>query len=185
MRPRTLRTASHGARLVSRSRLLIASARHHCLRCVPSSRESVASSARRSPLDCSPTDIAYAPSAAIPSAQPRRLPRVPASTAAAPTSLNGELELDPANAIDIVRGDVLTGEGLERALEGIEVAYYLVHSMESPPPDSRFEHRFPARERLGATNFARAARHAGVRGSSTSAASCRRLHTGLRAPREP
>jgi uncharacterized protein YbjT (DUF2867 family) len=77
--------------------------------------------------------------------------------------LVAERELDPASAIDIVGGDVLTGEGLERALEDIEVAYYLIHSMESPPPGSKFEHRFPERERLGATNFARAARRAGVR----------------------
>lgn len=77
--------------------------------------------------------------------------------------LDGEPELDPTSTIEIVRGDVLTGEGLERALQGVEVAYYLVHSMESPPPGSKFEHRFPARERLGAANFASAARRAGVR----------------------
>ncbi len=77
--------------------------------------------------------------------------------------LDGESERDPASAIDVLRGDVLTGEGLERALEDIEVAYYLVHSMESPPAGSSFEHRFPERERLGAANFAAAARRAGVR----------------------
>jgi uncharacterized protein YbjT (DUF2867 family) len=77
--------------------------------------------------------------------------------------LDRDHDLDPTSAIEIVRGDVLTGEGLDRALEDIEVAYYLVHSMESPPRGAKFEHRFPARERLGATNFARAARHAGVR----------------------
>jgi uncharacterized protein YbjT (DUF2867 family) len=78
-------------------------------------------------------------------------------------TLDAELELDPASAIDIVHGDVLTGEGLQHALADIEVAYYLVHSMESPPAGSKFEHRFPARERLGAANFANAARRAGVR----------------------
>ena len=31
---------------------------------------------------------------------------------------------------DLVLGDATTGEGLERALDGIEVAYYLIHSME-------------------------------------------------------
>jgi uncharacterized protein YbjT (DUF2867 family) len=76
--------------------------------------------------------------------------------------LEEEQGTDPT-AIEIVCGDVLTGEGLEHALEGVEVAYYLVHSMESPPRGSKFEHRFPTRERLGATNFARAARSAGVR----------------------
>jgi uncharacterized protein YbjT (DUF2867 family) len=63
------------------------------------------------------------------------------------------LSRDPARAgcppaIDVVRGDV---------------AYYLIHSMESPAADSAFAHSFPARERIGATNFAAAARRAGVR----------------------
>ena len=29
----------------------------------------------------------------------------------------------------VVRGDLLTGAGLEEALDGVDVAYYLVHSM--------------------------------------------------------
>ncbi len=33
----------------------------------------------------------------------------------------------------MIRGDVLSGEGLRRALRDAEVAYYLVHSMESQP----------------------------------------------------
>jgi uncharacterized protein YbjT (DUF2867 family) len=78
----------------------------------------------------------------------------------------------PTPTIDVVRGDVLTGEGLERALDGIAVAYYLIHSMESASPHRTAPHRtapdrasersFPARERIGATNFAAAARRAGV-----------------------
>jgi uncharacterized protein YbjT (DUF2867 family) len=53
------------------------------------------------------------------------------------------LARDPARArsalvgaseeVEVVRGDVLSGEGLSRALRGIEVAYYLIHSMESQP----------------------------------------------------
>jgi uncharacterized protein YbjT (DUF2867 family) len=78
-------------------------------------------------------------------------------------------------AIDIVRGDVLTGEGLAHALDGIDVAYYLIHSMESPsspahskgePPGPLGDQQsspFPERERLGAARFAGAAREAGVR----------------------
>ena len=31
---------------------------------------------------------------------------------------------------DLVLGDVTTGAGLERALDGVDVAYYLIHSME-------------------------------------------------------
>ena len=32
--------------------------------------------------------------------------------------------------LEVVKGDVLTGAGLTRALDGVEVAYYLIHSME-------------------------------------------------------
>ena len=40
---------------------------------------------------------------------------------------------DPARVrvdIPVVRGDAVTGAGLDEALEGIEVAYFLMHSME-------------------------------------------------------
>ena len=33
---------------------------------------------------------------------------------------------------DLVLGDATTGEGLDAALAGIDVAYYLIHSMEGP-----------------------------------------------------
>jgi uncharacterized protein YbjT (DUF2867 family) len=55
-------------------------------------------------------------------------------------------------------GDVVSGIGLEPALDGVEVAYYLIHSME---PGSG-EH-FGIRERRAAENFAEAAAAAGVR----------------------
>ena len=58
---------------------------------------------------------------------------------------------------EVVRGDVLSGEGLEEATAGIDVAYYLIHSMGRSPGD------FEANDRLGAANFANAARDAGVR----------------------
>jgi uncharacterized protein YbjT (DUF2867 family) len=70
---------------------------------------------------------------------------------------------DPAREIAVIRGDVLTGEGLAQALDGIDVAYYLVHSMESPPAGASHERAFPERERLGAATFATAARGAGVK----------------------
>jgi uncharacterized protein YbjT (DUF2867 family) len=60
--------------------------------------------------------------------------------------------------VPVVAGDVLTGEGLEHALEGTEIAYFLIHSMERAGADS-----FSARERAGAKRFAQAAREAGVR----------------------
>jgi uncharacterized protein YbjT (DUF2867 family) len=66
--------------------------------------------------------------------------------------------LDANGAAELVRGDVVTGEGLEAALTGVAVAYYLIHSME-PSADGSFE----ARERRAAHNFAQAAHRAGVR----------------------
>jgi uncharacterized protein YbjT (DUF2867 family) len=75
-----------------------------------------------------------------------------------PTRLAGTLDEE----IEAIRGDVLTGDGLRAALTGVDVAYYLVHSMESPPPGISFQQPFFERERLGARNFARAARGASV-----------------------
>jgi uncharacterized protein YbjT (DUF2867 family) len=62
-----------------------------------------------------------------------------------------------SGAVELVAGDVLSGLGLAAALEGIDVAYYLIHSMESTAGGS-----FPERERLAAQNFATAAAEAGV-----------------------
>jgi uncharacterized protein YbjT (DUF2867 family) len=60
--------------------------------------------------------------------------------------------------IPFVKGDAITGDGLEPALDGIDVAYYLLHSME-PSADVRFD----ARERRAAVRFASAAEAAGTR----------------------
>jgi uncharacterized protein YbjT (DUF2867 family) len=64
------------------------------------------------------------------------------------------------DGVEVVRGDVLSANGLAPALVGVDVAYYLIHSMErrSPPGVA-----FPERERLAAENFAAAATRAGVR----------------------
>jgi uncharacterized protein YbjT (DUF2867 family) len=64
-----------------------------------------------------------------------------------------------ANDVEILRGDALTGEGLAQALQKVEVAYYLIHSMERRHPG---EGAFPERERTAAETFAAAAAHAGV-----------------------
>ena len=58
---------------------------------------------------------------------------------------------------DIVLGDVLTGAGLEAALDGIDVAYYLVHSMEGAANGG-----FADAERRSARTFAAAAEAAGL-----------------------
>jgi uncharacterized protein YbjT (DUF2867 family) len=59
----------------------------------------------------------------------------------------------PISGVPIVSGDAVSGRGLDQALEGIDVAYYLVHSME---PSGAGE-EFGMRERAAAENFASAA----------------------------
>ena len=64
--------------------------------------------------------------------------------------------VDAAAGVEVVRGDLLTGEGLDAALDGCAIAYYLVHSMEAGAED------FSSRDRRAATLFGEAARRAGV-----------------------
>jgi uncharacterized protein YbjT (DUF2867 family) len=66
-------------------------------------------------------------------------------------SRDGEL------SIPTVSGDAVTGRGLPEAMEGIDVAYFLIHSMEGEANGA-----FGQKERAAATNFASAAREAGV-----------------------
>lgn len=66
--------------------------------------------------------------------------------------------LAPVAGVQLVRGDAISAEGLDAALNEVEVAYYLIHSME-PSGDGSF----PVREQRAAENFARAAERAGVR----------------------
>lgn len=59
--------------------------------------------------------------------------------------------------VDVVRADLLTGSGLEEALDGCSTAYYLIHSMEAGGNGD-----FSGRDRQMAETFAEAAAHAGV-----------------------
>jgi uncharacterized protein YbjT (DUF2867 family) len=63
---------------------------------------------------------------------------------------------------DVRVGDALSGAGLAEALERVDVAYYLLHSMRSADAEQRAI-PFPERERAAAENFAAAASAAGVR----------------------
>jgi uncharacterized protein YbjT (DUF2867 family) len=58
---------------------------------------------------------------------------------------------------ELVIGDADTGKGLKKALAGVEVAYYLIHSMEGVAAD------FASAELRQAERFATAAARAGVR----------------------
>ena len=60
--------------------------------------------------------------------------------------------------VEVVRGDLLTGSGLEEALEGCSTAYYLVHSMEPSTANGSFS----GRDRQMASAFGEAAARAGV-----------------------
>jgi uncharacterized protein YbjT (DUF2867 family) len=58
--------------------------------------------------------------------------------------------------VEVVAGDALDAAAVRRALEGVEVAYYLIHAMGSPDSFERVDRR-------AAEIFAEAARDAGVR----------------------
>jgi uncharacterized protein YbjT (DUF2867 family) len=68
-----------------------------------------------------------------------------------PSRVAAELQLE------LFQGDALSGAGLDAALQGVEVAYYLIHSMERAS-DAGFDRR----DRVAAQRFARAAAEAGV-----------------------
>ncbi|OGR51375.1 MAG: hypothetical protein A2049_01570 [Elusimicrobia bacterium GWA2_62_23] len=59
-------------------------------------------------------------------------------------------------SVDIYKGDVFCGAGLDEALKGADAAYYLIHSMADTAD-------FEAFEEVSARNFARAAKAAGVK----------------------
>jgi uncharacterized protein YbjT (DUF2867 family) len=75
------------------------------------------------------------------------------------TALSRRKILDTTN-VKYVQADVLKEEELARALDGIEIAYYLLHSMEG---DKKLWKDFVQREKLQAQNFLKAATDAGVK----------------------
>jgi uncharacterized protein YbjT (DUF2867 family) len=60
---------------------------------------------------------------------------------------------------DVVRGDAVTGAGLDEALDGADVAFFLIHSMEGTAGGGSFADR----DRRAAERFAAAAAEARVR----------------------
>jgi uncharacterized protein YbjT (DUF2867 family) len=65
--------------------------------------------------------------------------------------------------LEIVPGDVLKPETLPAALQGVDVAYYLIHAMGDG------EKGFVEREKQSASDFARTAAELGAAASSISA----------------
>ena len=62
--------------------------------------------------------------------------------------------------VDIVKADVMNYQELVKAMTGIDIAYYLIHSMEGSSKDWK---NFAARDRLAAENFAKAATYCGIK----------------------
>ena len=69
-------------------------------------------------------------------------------------------EIPDKDHVKFVKTDVFNLEDLTQSLQGIEVAYYLLHSMEGSKDDWQ---NFASREKLQAENFLKAATKAGVR----------------------
>ena len=67
--------------------------------------------------------------------------------------------VEPIPGVKTVAGDLVTGAGLDQALEGSATAYYLVHSMEAATDNGT---PFADRDRGAAERFAAAAADAGV-----------------------
>lgn len=87
-------------------------------------------------------------------AQVRALAREPRRLSASLRALRGP----NGAAVAVATGDLLRPESLGPALQGIDTAYYLVHSMTTGSDDT-----FAARDREAAWNFATACAAAGVR----------------------
>lgn len=68
----------------------------------------------------------------------------------------GKMKESVGGSTEVAFGDVLDPESLREALAGVDQAYYLVHSMDG-------DGSFVEKDRIGARNFGRAAREAGVR----------------------
>ncbi len=91
-----------------------------------------------------------------------------------PSDAPADARRDAPPTIPILTGDAVSGEGLAEALRDIDVAYFLIHSMEpvaaaasaasadGPDGADGAAGAFGARERRAAENFARAANEAGV-----------------------
>jgi len=63
------------------------------------------------------------------------------------------------DAIEIVQADVRDYSQLVKAINGVNIAFYLIHSMEGSSKEWK---KFSQRDRLAAQNFARAATECGV-----------------------
>ena len=98
----------------------------------------------------------------LPAATPHEPPAAPAYE---PPDAPADARRDAPPTVPVFTGDAVSGEGLAEALRDIDVAYFLIHSMEPVPGAASADGvagAFGARERRAAENFADAANEAGV-----------------------
>ena len=69
-------------------------------------------------------------------------------------------KIDDENQVKFIQADVFNPDELTLALEGVEIAFYLLHSMEG---DKKHWMEFFSREKIQAKNFLNAATQAGVK----------------------
>ena len=79
---------------------------------------------------------------------------------------------------EVVRGDAVTGAGLDEALAGVDVAYFLIHSMETALNGTG---TFVDRDREAARRFADAARAAAAKRRAASRSRSAKVPAPLRA----
>jgi uncharacterized protein YbjT (DUF2867 family) len=85
----------------------------------------------------------------------RAFARDPARVTAAGIDVDG---------LEVITGDAVSGAGLDQALDGVDVAYFLIHSMESTEVGADgIADGFRSRDRRAAERFAQAAQRAKVR----------------------
>jgi uncharacterized protein YbjT (DUF2867 family) len=87
-------------------------------------------------------------------------PRLAAAGLAVRALTRDPARVTAAGIEEVVTGDAVTGEGLDAALADVEVAWFLIHSMETVAAGAP---SFAERDRAAARNFVTAARSAGVR----------------------
>ena len=69
-------------------------------------------------------------------------------------------QIPDKQGVKYVKADVFNPDELETCLEGVEIAFYLLHSMEG---DKKNWQEFASREKIQANNFLKAATIAGVK----------------------
>jgi uncharacterized protein YbjT (DUF2867 family) len=103
-----------------------------------------------------------------------------------PESVKGKFDDDNNKIVSVVKADVSDYNSIVRAMKNIDIAYYLVHSMEGSAKEWT---NFAERDRIGAENFAKATTECKVKrivylGGLTHAKDDKKLSEHMRSRRE-